>query len=94
MSQDSASHIMISLPNYLLREVDRMTKRDGLNRSDFLHQAATKYLHERKEIVRESMQQGYVEMASINLNIATESFELEEEAESWVDYRNIGGAQL
>lgn len=71
-----------------------MTKRDGLNRSDFLHQAATKYLHERKEIVRESMQQGYVEMASINLNIATESFELEEEAESWVDYRNIGGAQL
>nr|WP_090399197.1 antitoxin [Natribacillus halophilus] len=85
---------MISLPNYLLREVDRMTKRDGLNRSDFLHQAATKYLHERKEIVRESMQQGYVEMASINLNIATESFELEEEAESWVDYRNIGGAQL
>ncbi|MBB6451270.1 CopG family transcriptional regulator/antitoxin EndoAI [Geomicrobium halophilum] len=68
-----------------------MTQRDGVNRNDFIHQAAKNYLHERKHIVRESMQQGYLEMASINLNIAAESFELEEEADSWLDYRLING---
>ncbi|QDI92470.1 antitoxin [Salicibibacter halophilus] len=94
MSQENARQIMISLPNYLLQEVDRMTKRDGLNRSDFIHQAATKYLHERKQVVRESMQRGYVEMATINLNIADESFQLEEEAESQVQYTHIRGVQF
>ncbi len=36
---------------------------------------------ERKVEIRESMQQGYMEMAKINLNIASEAFLAEEEAD-------------
>ncbi len=74
---------MISLPEQLLQEVDGVVQRENSNRSEFIRQAMKLYLNEKKKrIIREMMQQGYMEMAKINLNIASEAFEAEEEADN------------
>ncbi len=78
--------IVVHLPQHLLNEVDGVMKQEDLNYSDFMSQATKLYLHERKKHqIRETMQQGYMEMAKINLHIASEAFLAEEEAESTLD---------
>lgn len=82
----STKRIMISLPKNLLQEVDGMVQRDNSNRSEFIRQAMKLYLQERKKrMIREMMQRGYMEMARINLNMASEAFVAEEEAEDTLD---------
>ena len=77
---------MISLPDQLLKEVDVIVEKENSNRSEFIRQAMKLYLLERKKRhLRESMQRGYMEMAKINLNIAAEAFQAEEEAGSTLD---------
>lgn len=73
---------MISLPDYLLQEVDGIVQKEKSNRSEFIRQAMKLYLTERKKRqLRESMQRGYMEMAKINLHIASEAFHAEEDAD-------------
>lgn len=75
----NTKRIMISLPDYLLREVDGIVEKENLNRSEFIRQAMRVYLSERKKMfLRDSMQRGYMEMAKINLTIASEAFQAEE----------------
>ncbi|WP_246589877.1 antitoxin [Desertibacillus haloalkaliphilus] len=77
---------MISLPQHLLNEVDGIIEQENVNRNEFIYQATKMYLRERKKRqIRETMQQGYMEMAKINLNIASEAFLAEEEAEHTLD---------
>jgi CopG family transcriptional regulator / antitoxin EndoAI len=79
-------YITASLPQQLVHKLDALTGGDVLERSDAMKHAANHYVQEHKtENIRETMQQGYMEMAKINLNIATESFLAEEEAESTLD---------
>jgi len=74
--------IMISLPDQLLREVDGIVAREHSNRSEFIRQAMRLYLAERKKRqIRDSMQRGYLEMANINLRMAAEAFQAEEDAD-------------
>ncbi|WP_033193738.1 MULTISPECIES: CopG family ribbon-helix-helix protein [Amphibacillus] len=74
--------IVVRLPENLLNEVDGLMKEEESNLNDIIIQATESYVQERKEQhIRESMQRGYMEMAKINLNIASESFLAEEEAE-------------
>jgi len=83
VNMQNTKRIMISLPNHLLQEVDGIVARENSNRSEFIRQAMRLYLIERKKRqIRESMQRGYLEMAKINLNMASEAFLVEEEAES------------
>ncbi|WP_308423169.1 CopG family ribbon-helix-helix protein [Marinithermofilum abyssi] len=73
---------MISLPQHLLQEVDGLAEKENSNRSELVRRAMKLYLYERKKrLIREMMQRGYMEMAKINLNIASEAFEAEEEAD-------------
>ncbi|MCO7128222.1 CopG family ribbon-helix-helix protein [Sporolactobacillus kofuensis] len=91
MSESKIKEIMLSLPQHLLNEIDGMASRDKMNRSEFLHRAIRLYLRERnKGYVREIMRQGYMEMAKINLNIASEAFLAEEEAEITME-RSVSG---
>ncbi|WP_073155022.1 CopG family ribbon-helix-helix protein [Seinonella peptonophila] len=77
---------MISLPNNLLQEVDGIVQKDNSNRSEFIRQAMKLYLRERKSrLIREMMKRGYMEMARINLNMASEAFDAEEEADDTLD---------
>ncbi|RXZ79821.1 ribbon-helix-helix protein, CopG family [Paenibacillaceae bacterium] len=79
----NTKRIMISLPDNLLREVDGIVERENSNRSEFIRQAMKLYLIERKKRqIRESMQRGYMEMALINLNMALEAFQAEEDADN------------
>lgn len=82
----NTKRIMISLPDYLLQEVDGLVQKDNSNRSEFIRQAMKLYLMERKKRhLRETMQRGYMEMAKINLGMASEAFQAEAEADHTLD---------
>ncbi len=73
--------IMISLPDNLLHEVDGIVASERRTRSEFIREAMRLYLQERKKRqIRETMQKGYMEMARLNLNLANEALEAENEA--------------
>lgn len=80
---DGSQEIVIKLPQHLLNELDHVIQLEDGSRSEFIHEATKLYLRERKKRqIRESMRQGYMEMAKINLNLASEAFQAEEEAET------------
>ena len=73
--------IMISSPHNLLEEVDDIVATEKRARSEFIREAMRLYLAEReKQQIREKMQKGYTEMAKLNLRLANEAFEVENEA--------------
>ncbi len=79
---ENKKRIVISLPDYLLDEVDVVVEEERLNRSEWIRQAMSQFLSEKKkQSIRERMQRGYAEMANINLRIASESFLVEGEAD-------------
>ena len=78
--------IVICLPDNLLQELDGIVQKEKSNRSEFIRQAMKVYLSDRKKRhLRDSLQRGYMEMAIINLHIASEAFQAEEEAETTLD---------
>lgn len=82
MSELNTQEILVRLPQSLVSELDGLVKQENGNRNDFIYQATKMYLRERKKRhIRESMRRGYMEMAKINLNIASEAFQAEEEAD-------------
>jgi CopG family transcriptional regulator/antitoxin EndoAI len=86
LSDSTFKEIVVSLPQQLLNEVDGIIRQENVDRDELIHQATKMYLRERrKRRIRESMRQGYMEMAKINLNIASEAFLAEEEAENTLD---------
>lgn len=79
---EGTKRITITLPQHILNELDGVIKHENVNRSELIYRATKMYLRERKtREIREIMQQGYMEMAKINLNMASEAFLAEEEAE-------------
>lgn len=93
MSELSATtEILVELPQHLLTELDGFVKQENVNRSEFIYQATKMYLRERKKRqIREVMRRGYMEMAKINLSIASEAFLAEYEAEHTVERLVSGG---
>ncbi|GAB2670048.1 antitoxin EndoAI [Paenibacillus thermoaerophilus] len=82
----NTKRIMISLPDQLLQEVDGIAAKENSNRSELIRQAMKLFLMERrKRQLRDSMQRGYMEMARINLHMASEAFLAEEEADHTLD---------
>ncbi|AOM84137.1 antitoxin [Salisediminibacterium beveridgei] len=86
MSTDYTNQISINLPQNLIQEIDALTEGEGCNRDELIHRELVRFVQlQRNKQIREEMQRGYKEMAKINLNIATESFLVEEEAENALD---------
>ncbi|WP_227764678.1 CopG family ribbon-helix-helix protein [Zhaonella formicivorans] len=82
--------IMISIPESLLKEVDGLVSLEKRNRSEFIREAMRLYISERKRrTVREQMKKGYQEMAQINLALAMESYELEDEVQTYYDEKLV-----
>ncbi|WP_091495696.1 CopG family ribbon-helix-helix protein [Amphibacillus marinus] len=78
--------IVVRLPENLLNEVDGLIREEDSDLNDIIYEATKSYVRDKKEQhIRESMQRGYIEMAKINLNIASESFLAEEEAETTLE---------
>ncbi len=65
--------IMVSVPNKLLLEVDKLVKEENGNRSQFVREAIQLYILERKKrLLRERLKEGYQRMAALNLVLAEE----------------------
>ena len=78
--------IMISLPESLLEEVDGLASLEKRNRSEFIREAMRLYILERKRrTIREQMKKGYQEMAQINLSLAKENYEIEDEVQRYYE---------
>lgn len=78
--------VVVYIPNQWLEQVDGIALRAQTNRSEVIREAMRMYLAEqRKHEIRTSMQQGYMEMARINLHLALEAFPLEQEAGGTVE---------
>lgn len=81
-----SKRVVVYIPQQLLAQVDDIALRGQSNRSEVIREAMRQYLAEqRKNEIRTLMQQGYLEMARINLRIASESFALEQEAGGTVE---------
>lgn len=77
----ASKRIIITVPDNLLEEVDYITAVESKNRSEIVREAIRFYLGERKKnLTREQMKKGYLEMAELNLSLASENYGLEEEA--------------
>lgn len=74
---------MVRLPQSLVKELDGLVNQEeSQNREELICKAMKMYVRERqKRQIRESMRRGYMEMAKINLNMAAEAFQAEEEAD-------------
>lgn len=83
---ESLQEVLVKLPKNLLNEVDGVMQYENRDLSDFIYQATKSYLQNKKEehiqMVHETMQKGYEEMGRINLSIASEAFQAEEEADN------------
>ncbi|WP_077615569.1 ribbon-helix-helix protein, CopG family [Caenibacillus caldisaponilyticus] len=86
MPESQLREIVVTLPQQIVQEIDGLARMDNVNRDEFMLRAISTYLRERnRRQIRESMRQGYMEMAKINLNIASEAFLAEEEAENTLE---------
>ncbi|WP_263623097.1 MULTISPECIES: CopG family ribbon-helix-helix protein [Bacillales] len=86
VTEANKKSIVVTLPQHILNEVDGIIQQEQVDRNEFISQATTMYIRERKKRqIRDAMRQGYMEMAKINLNLAAEAFLVEEEAEHTVD---------
>lgn len=91
-SKVATTEVVIRLPQKLLAELDGVAELEKLNRDEFIYRATKAYLRERrKRHIVESMRRGYVEMAKINLAIASEAILAEDEAENTVERLVSGG---
>lgn len=77
----ASKRIIITVPESLLCEMDSVTAIESKNRSEIVREAIKFYLGERKRnLMREQMKKGYLEMAEINRGIVCENAGIEEEA--------------
>ena len=73
--------IMISIPEKLLEEVDGLASVEKRNRSEFIREAMKLYISEKATENPGSDEKGYQEMAQINLKLAAEHYEVENEVQ-------------
>ena len=67
--------ILISLPDNLLKEVDRIVSVEKTNRSEFVREAMRLCLREKRKLeIYDRMKKGYQEMAEINIRLAEDCF--------------------
>ncbi len=84
---DRVEEILIRLPKNLVHEVHGITKREQRELEEFFYQATKYYVKYKKETL---MQKGYQEMSSINLELCSEAFLAEEEANHTANRSVIG----
>lgn len=78
--------IMISVPTNLLQEFDGLVALEtGSNRSELVREALRRFIEERKRrTLRERLKQGYLEMATLNLQLAEEGLDPDEGYENYL----------
>lgn len=88
---NTSKEIVVELPLSLVNECDHMVEEHDIDPNTLFHQAISAYIKEEKNRkIKESMRRGYLEMKSINLDIALEAFQAEEEADTTLE-RSVSG---
>jgi CopG family transcriptional regulator/antitoxin EndoAI len=88
----NTAEIVVRLPKKLITELENVVLQENEDRNEFISQATKMYLRERKKRHnREAMRSGYMEMAKINLNLASEAFHAESEANHTLERLVSGG---
>ncbi|MDQ0159223.1 antitoxin [Alkalibacillus salilacus] len=85
---NNSQEVVVELPMSLLNECDELvgSEQDYSNHQELILQAVHSYVkEEKKRQIKEKMRRGYVEMKNINLDIASEAFQAEEEAETTLE---------
>ncbi|OUM97309.1 MAG: antitoxin [Thermobacillus sp. ZCTH02-B1] len=78
--------ITVHMPGSLLNDMDAVARRERRSRGEIIRRAVTEWLRERNVRHRsESLKRGYLEMAGINLMIASEAFHAEVDADHTLD---------
>lgn len=75
--------ITVTLPENLMKEFNNALMEDTMNKNDFIREALTLYIKQRKQYC-ENVKKGYMEMASLNVEISEMCFE--EEMATLVEY--------
>lgn len=76
----ASKKIIVSVPEYLLAEMDQMGVAESKNRSEIIREAIKLYLGERrKKLLKEQLRKGYIEMGDINIKIAEENYTMDQE---------------
>lgn len=65
--------VEVLLPEDLVRELDDVARSENLNRSGLIREATRRYLSDRRRAeLRKQLRQGYLQMARINLELASD----------------------
>ncbi|WP_041056364.1 CopG family ribbon-helix-helix protein [Jeotgalibacillus campisalis] len=82
MSESSVtSEILVRLPKQLLIELDAFAEQEEISRNECIYHATKMLMRERrKKQTQDAMRRGYMEMAKINLSMASEALQAEYEA--------------
>jgi len=74
--------ITVHLPGSLINDVDAVARQERRSRGEIVRRAVAEWLRERSgRHTAESLKRGYLEMAGINLMIASEAFHAESDAD-------------
>lgn len=71
------TQVKVSIPKSLLAEIDGCVRGSEFNRCQFIQQAMRLYLEDFRKQRRQQMEQGYQQMAPINLYLANETLAAE-----------------
>ncbi|TFE01976.1 CopG family ribbon-helix-helix protein [Jeotgalibacillus salarius] len=93
MSESSATtEILVRLPKQLLTELEAFAEKEELSCSDCIYRATKSYVRDRRrKQTQDAMRRGYMEMAKINLSMASEALQAEYEADHTIERLVSGG---
>ncbi|EHK4065969.1 CopG family ribbon-helix-helix protein [Listeria monocytogenes] len=86
LEKENRMIISVELTQEMIRELDVVVEKEKMGRSEVIMEATQQFLQEKRaRELRDEMERGYAEMATINFAIACECTHVEAEAED----RNI-----
>ncbi|EHZ6143344.1 CopG family ribbon-helix-helix protein [Listeria monocytogenes] len=86
LEKENRMIISVELTQEMIQELDVVVEKEKMGRSEVIMEATQQFLQEKRaRELRDEMERGYAEMATINFAIACECTHLEAEAED----RNI-----
>jgi CopG family transcriptional regulator/antitoxin EndoAI len=91
-SSNATKEIVVALPEKFVSELTELLERENVDQSEFIYSAVKCYMKEKRvRQMKDSIRKGYIEMAKINLKIASEAFHAETEASRTVERLVSGG---
>ncbi|WP_163652207.1 CopG family ribbon-helix-helix protein [Listeria sp. PSOL-1] len=83
LERECETEISVTLTEELMQELDSVVKKEKVGRSEVIREATKQFIEQKKaRELRDEMEKGYTEMATINFAISSECTHVEAEAET------------